>query len=118
VLPETNDCKQEAGVFIPVIDRNRCEGKSDCVRVCPYSVFSVGTLPTDQRAGLSFIGKLKGAAHQWQQALLVNPDACHACGLCVKSCPEHAITLAQDDSPPPASVLAIRPARWPRVEPT
>ncbi|MCI0554911.1 MAG: 4Fe-4S binding protein [Anaerolineae bacterium] len=60
---------------------------------CPYSVFTVGTLPESQRANLSFIGKLKGTAHQWQQALLVNPDACHACGLCVKICPEHAIKL-------------------------
>jgi len=82
-------------VFIPVIDRNRCEGKSDCVRVCQYSVFTVETLPEDQRAGLSFIGKLKGSAHQWQQALLVSPDACHACGLCVQACPERAITLTR-----------------------
>lgn len=92
---ETKDCKQDAGVFIPVIDRNRCEGKADCVPVCPYSVFAVGTLPKDQRKGLSIIGNLKGFAHQWQQALLVNPESCRACGLCVKACPEHAITLAR-----------------------
>jgi NAD-dependent dihydropyrimidine dehydrogenase PreA subunit len=39
--------------------------------------------------------KFKDSAHKWQQALLVNPDACRACGLCVKACPEHAITLAR-----------------------
>jgi len=93
-VSERKDCKQDAGVFIPIIDRNRCEGKADCVPVCPYAVFSVGTLPKDQRARLSFIGKLKGPAHKWQQALLVNPEACRACGLCVRACPEHAITLA------------------------
>ena len=92
---EIKDCKQDAGVFIPVIDRNRCEGKADCVPVCPYSVFAVGTLPKDQRKGLNFVGNLKGFAHQWQQALLVNPEKCRACGLCVKACPEHAITLAR-----------------------
>jgi NAD-dependent dihydropyrimidine dehydrogenase PreA subunit len=27
------------------------------------------------------------------QADVVSPDACHACGLCLKSCPEDAITL-------------------------
>jgi NAD-dependent dihydropyrimidine dehydrogenase PreA subunit len=94
-MPETKECKQDAGVFIPVIDRNRCEGKVDCVPVCPYSIFTVGTLPKDQRAGLTFIGQLKGTAHKWQQALLVNPELCRACGLCVKACPEHAITLAR-----------------------
>ncbi len=94
-MPDTTTCKQDPGVFIPVIDRNRCEGKADCVPVCPYSVFVVGTLPKDQRKGLSVIGKLKGTAHNWQQALLVHPDQCRACGLCVKACPEHAITLAR-----------------------
>ncbi len=94
-MPETKDCKQEPGVFIPVIDRNRCEGKADCVPVCPYSVFVVDTLLKDQRKGLSVIGNLKGFAHNWQQALLIHPEACRACGLCVKACPEHAITLAR-----------------------
>ena len=94
-MPEKEDCRQEPGVFTPVIDRNRCEGKADCVPVCPYSVFTVGTLPKNQRGGLSFIGKLKGSAHKWQQALLVNPESCRACGLCIKACPEHAITLAR-----------------------
>ena len=92
---DMNECRQDPGVFKPVIDRNRCEGKSDCVPVCPYSVFAVGTLPKEQRTGLSFIGKLKGTANQRKQALLVHPEACRACGLCVKACPEHAITLAR-----------------------
>lgn len=80
-------------MFHPVIDRNRCEGKADCVRVCPTAVFAVGTLPRAQRQGLSLKGTFKGLAHRWQQALLVNPQACEACGLCVAACPEKAITL-------------------------
>ncbi|HZR38289.1 MAG TPA: ferredoxin family protein [Nevskia sp.] len=89
-------CKQEQpGLFRPVIDRNRCEGKADCVEVCPYGVFTVATLPADQRKGLSFLGRLKGAAHGWQQALTPNAEACHACGKCVTACPERAITLAR-----------------------
>ena len=89
------ECKQEPGVFIPVIDRNKCEGKADCVPACPYSIFKVTTLPTDLRTGLTFIGTLKGTAHGWQQALLVHPEQCRACGLCVQACPEHAITLSR-----------------------
>ena len=94
-MPTDEECKQPAGVFRPVIDRNRCEGKAACVRVCPVSVFRVDTLPRAQRAGLSLRGRLKGFAHRWQQALLPNPEACEACGLCVKACPEQAITLAR-----------------------
>ena len=89
------ECKQEPGVFTPVIDRNKCEGKADCVPACPYSIFKVDTLPSDLRTGLTFIGRLKGTAHGWQQALLVHPEQCRACGLCVKACPEHAITLSK-----------------------
>lgn len=94
-LPANKACKQEAGLFRPVIDRSRCEGKAECVKVCPTSVFMVGTLPKAQRSGLGLRGTLKGVAHRWQQALLVNPAACEACGLCVQVCPERAITLAR-----------------------
>jgi NAD-dependent dihydropyrimidine dehydrogenase PreA subunit len=89
------DCKQPAGLFSPVIDRNKCEGKGDCVQVCPESVFVIGTLPVEMRSGLGVKGRIKGFAHRWQQALLVNSEACKACGLCVTSCPESAIELAR-----------------------
>ena len=91
-------CKQAPGVFGPVIDRNKCEGKSDCVRECPDDVFALAALPPEQRRGLSFIGKLKGAAHGWQQAFAVNAQACRACGQCVAACPEHAITLVRQSA--------------------
>jgi len=92
-MPDKDNCKQAPGVFVPVIDRNRCEGKKACVEVCPVNVFAVGTLPKEQRVGLSLRGKIKGYAHRWQQALLANPQACQACALCVTACPERAITL-------------------------
>ena len=95
-MPDISTCRQDPSVFIPVIDRNKCEGKADCVPACPYSIFKVNTLPTDLRKGLTFIGRLKGTAHGWQQALLVHPEQCRACGLCVQACPEHAITLVRN----------------------
>jgi NAD-dependent dihydropyrimidine dehydrogenase PreA subunit len=87
------NCKQDAGRFAPLIDRNRCEGQEDCVKACPYDVFTIGTLPSEQRQALSLVGKLKGFGHRWQQAFATNVEACHACGLCVSACPEEAITL-------------------------
>lgn len=89
------ECRHEAGAFAPVIDRDRCEGKAKCVEVCPVGVFALGTLPRAQRAGLTLKGKLKGMAHGWQQAVLQAPEACEGCGLCVKACPEAAITLVR-----------------------
>jgi NAD-dependent dihydropyrimidine dehydrogenase PreA subunit len=92
---QETDCKQVPGVFRPVIDRNRCEGKKECVAVCPYHVFTMATVAPDLRRGLSLRGKLKGFAHRWQQAFASNAGACHACGLCVAACPEKAITLSR-----------------------
>ena len=88
-----DECKYEPGIFAPTIDRNRCEGKADCVRVCPVGVFGVDTLPKEMRSSLSFRGKLKGFGHKWQQAVLLHAERCEACGLCVKACPEDALTL-------------------------
>src|SRR5262244_3759667 len=92
--PAPNDCK-EPGLLAPQIDRNRCEGKEDCVRVCPYEVFEIGIVPKAERAKLSLKGRLKGFAHGYHQAFAVRVEACHACGLCVKACPERAITLVR-----------------------
>jgi NAD-dependent dihydropyrimidine dehydrogenase PreA subunit len=88
-----NVCKQEPGIFTPVIDRGRCEGKADCVVICPYEVFELDILPAEDRAGLGTLGKIKGFIHGWKQSFAVNAEACRACGLCVSACPEKAIKL-------------------------
>jgi 4Fe-4S ferredoxin len=91
---EKRDCKQP-GLLIPLIDRNHCEGKEECVRVCPYGVFEMGVLDREQRKALSFTGKFKAMVHGHRQAFAVRADECHGCGLCVTACPEHAIRLGR-----------------------
>lgn len=92
----TETCKQTPGAFAPVIDMRRCEGKADCVRVCPHDVFAVRTLTAEERGALSFLTRVKVAVHGGRQAFVVNAGQCEACGLCVAACPEHAITLARN----------------------
>jgi NAD-dependent dihydropyrimidine dehydrogenase PreA subunit len=79
--------------MMPVIDRSRCEAKADCVSMCPYQVFEIHRLPTAERKELSVPGRLKLLVHGGKQAFAVRADACRACGLCVRACPEQAITL-------------------------
>ena len=87
------ECREASGRLAPVVDRNRCEGKAECARLCPYGVFEIRKLAATERAVLSLRGKLKAWAHGWKQAGVVNPGNCHACRLCVESCPEQAIAL-------------------------
>lgn len=89
-----SDACKDTGRVVPVINPNRCEAKADCVRVCPYDVFTIRTLTPDERRTLSWTGRIKAWAHGNRQAFATRPDACHACGLCVTACPERAITLA------------------------
>lgn len=93
-IPE-GKCDEAAGRLVPVIDRNRCEAKSDCITACPYDVFEVRRLTGAELAPLSWIGWFKTKAHGGKQAFAVRAQDCHACGLCVTACPEKAIKLAR-----------------------
>ena len=86
-------CKGEPGRVAPIVDRNKCEGKEDCVTVCPYDVFEIRDLDPADKADLSMIGRLKAWAHGNRQAFVVRPSECHACGLCITACPENARRL-------------------------
>lgn len=86
-------CRAEPGAYEPRIDRGRCEGKSDCVAVCPYGVFEVRSIDDEDFRALSFLGRLKSRAHGRLTAYAPRAGACQACGLCVVACPERAITL-------------------------
>lgn len=80
-------------MFRPVVELARCEGKADCVVVCPYDVFEIGRVPEEAYRALPWTARLRLWAHGKKTALTPNLDACRACGLCVAGCPERAITL-------------------------
>jgi NAD-dependent dihydropyrimidine dehydrogenase PreA subunit len=86
-------CGAGPGAFVPRIDGNSCEGKKDCVEVCPYDGFEVRQIEDRDFAELSFLGKWKSRAHGRQSAYTPKANLCQACGLCVVACPEKAITL-------------------------
>jgi len=88
-------CRATPGRWRPVVDRARCEGKRDCVEVCPYEVFEVRRIDDADYAALSFFARLKVLAHRKQCAYTPRADACQACGLCVVACPEGALRLVQ-----------------------
>lgn len=86
-------CKADPGLFWPVVDARRCEGKGACVAVCPYDVFEVGRLADNTFNAMPLFLKLKLWAHGKKTAYTPRADACRACGLCVVACPEGAIHL-------------------------
>ncbi len=89
-----NPCHDIAGKLMPVVDLNSCGGKEDCIAACPYDVFKMLPITPEQKAQLTLKGKLK-AFFFTNKAFVVTPAQCHACGLCVKACPEKAIKLTR-----------------------
>ncbi len=86
-------CKHPPGAFVPVIDPNRCEGKSACVAECPVQVFTVRRRERSELPELGVFGTLKWWIHGGLQADALHADRCRACGRCVSACPEGAIAL-------------------------
>lgn len=93
------ECRAEPGSFVPVIDRARCEGKAECVKVCPKNVFEVRRIDDADFAALGLLAKLKSVAHGRKSAYTPRAAACESCGKCVEACPEDAIKLARSAEP-------------------
>lgn len=96
-----DDCKAAPRTVLPVVDRARCEGKADCVAVCPYGVFEVRTMDAHEYDALPFFSRFRSWVHDKQTAYTPHQDACRGCGLCVVACPERAIVLHRADAPFP-----------------
>jgi 4Fe-4S ferredoxin len=90
------DCSQEPGRIRPLVDFKSCEGKGDCVRVCPENVFQLRRIDAVDYGALPLLNRIKLRVHGMQVAYTPNADACRSCSLCVSACPEHAITLHRD----------------------
>ncbi len=88
-------CNAAPGAYRPIVNQAKCEGKNDCVEVCPYNVFEVRRIDDSDFAKLPMLAKLKSIVHGRKTAYTPNDDACLACGLCVVACPEGAIKLAR-----------------------
>src|SRR5271154_4319864 len=116
IASSKDECKQDAGVFAPVVDRTRCEAKEDCVEACPYDVFEMRKLDDDDKRALPFVARVKAWVHGNRQAFAVRADECHACGLCVTARPAHAIQLVRVVPPAwraPPSVASVTVRREP-----
>lgn len=93
--PSTTECRAQPGEFAPVVDRAKCEGKAECVEVCPVHAFEVRRIEDTDFARLGMLAKLKSIAHGRKTAYTPNASACESCGKCVEACPEKAIKLAR-----------------------
>jgi len=94
-MASVENCPQPAGRFIPVIDRNRCEGKEDCVVACPCNVFEMRTLAEADKRAMPLLSRFKARIHGNRQAYAVRAEAC---GLCIAACPEDAIKLMRTEA--------------------
>ncbi len=77
----------------PVVDRARCEGKGDCIAICPEKVFEIGVVSLEERELIPFVARMRLWVHGGRQAYATRSADCAACGACVTACPENAITL-------------------------
>jgi len=89
-----DNCINEGGKIMPLVNFNNCGAKKDCVAVCPYDVFEMRPITTADKAQLNLKGKIKTFFFK-EKAYLTDPSLCHACGLCVPACPENAIKLVK-----------------------
>lgn len=94
-MAPSDTCRAAAGEFVPVVDRAKCEGKAECVEVCPFQVFEVRRIEDADFAQLGVLAKIKSIVHGRQTAYTPSASACQACGKCVAACPEKAIKLAR-----------------------
>lgn len=58
-LGSAADFKHAAGVLMPIIDAQRCEGAGPCVAVCPVNVFTLRPPNMAEKALLGWKARVK-----------------------------------------------------------
>ncbi len=86
-------CKPIPTKVGPLIDMNKCEGREECVKVCPYDVFEMHLLSGQEKSESNPARTMENRSNGNRKAYTANIESCHACGVCVTACPEKAITL-------------------------
>ncbi len=87
-------CAEDAGQWQVRIDRNRCEGKEDCAKVCPEGVFEIRRLTDAEFATVTgWFNRFRVRVHGRRQAFAVHQADCRNCRRCEAACPEQAITV-------------------------
>jgi len=71
-----------------IINRKKCEGKADCVKICPEHLFEL-----KRPEKLGFLTRIKVNAHGGKQAYVKNEKDCTKCMKCVEACPEKALLV-------------------------
>lgn len=89
-----DNCDEEGGKLKPIVNFNNCGAKEDCVAVCPYQLFEMQPIGAKDKAELNLKGRIKTFFDK-RKAYLIDPNNCHACGLCIQACPENAIKLSR-----------------------
>lgn len=75
------------------VNHNSCDGCGICTEVCPMQLFEMKEITDKEQTELSFFGRLKVRIKGNVKSYVIDPESCIACGKCVISCHEHAITV-------------------------
>ena len=84
--------------YIPQVDRSECKGCGHCVTACTKGVLELHSLSDLEMQAIPSSIRRRVAGHGNQQAFVARPDPCDGCGLCVKHCRKHAISLIENHS--------------------
>ena len=60
-------------MFVPTVDKDKCEGCGECVEVCPVEVLEL----------------------EDEKAVVVNEEECLGCESCIEVCEQEAITVEE-----------------------
>lgn len=72
---------------------DKCTKCKSCVEVCPVACF-----------------------HEGENMLVINPDDCIDCGVCIAECPKGAITTDDDADEKWVKFNAEKSQEWPNAE--